>query len=95
MQHEFPIFNLRVNCKALINWRHTSPTTEKFKAQPSEGNVMLPLFWDSEGPTLERNQAEGETVNSEGYRVFLTKELKPATGTKRTGRLSQTVIFTA
>jgi len=56
---------------------------------------MLPLFWDSKGPKLEHNQAEGETVNSEGYRGFLTEEMKPATGTKRTGRLSQTVIFTA
>lgn len=56
---------------------------------------MLPLLWGTEGPTLEHYQAEGETGNSEGYRVLLTDELKPATGTKRTGRLSQTVIFTA
>jgi len=54
---------------------------------------MLPLFWDSVVPTLEHYQAEGETVNSEGYRALLTEELKPATGTKRTGRLSQTVIY--
>jgi hypothetical protein len=35
---------------------------------------MLPLFWDSEGPILEHYQAEGETVNSEGYRALLTTE---------------------
>jgi predicted alpha/beta superfamily hydrolase len=56
---------------------------------------MLPLLWDSEGPTLEHYQAEGETGNSEGYRVLLTDELKPAIRPKRKGRLSQTVIITA
>ena len=78
-----------------INWKHaSSPTKEKFKAQPSEGKVMLPPFWDLEGPIFEHYQAEGEAVNSEGYRALLTDELKPATRTKRTG-LSQPVIFTA
>ena len=46
---------------------------------------MLPLFWDSAVPTLEHYQAEDETVNSECCRDPLTEELKPATGTKRTG----------
>jgi hypothetical protein len=30
-----------------------SPVREKFKSEPTTGNEMLTLFWDSHGPVLK------------------------------------------
>jgi hypothetical protein len=36
----------------------------KFKSQASAGNVMLPLFWDYNGPILEYHLEQGTNVTA-------------------------------
>jgi len=77
-----------------MEWKHPgSPTKKKFKTQPSAGNVMLTLFWDSEGPILEDYLEKGCTINSAKYSDMLANNLKPAVRTKRRGLLSKKVLL--
>ena len=37
-----------------MQWKHTSsPSSKRFKSQPSAGKLLLTVFWDSQGPILE------------------------------------------
>jgi hypothetical protein len=50
---------------ASLQWKHTSsPSTKKSKVAPSDGKVMLTMFWDSQGVLLAHFQKWGENVNS-------------------------------
>jgi Transposase. len=73
--------------------KHPSSPTTNFKAQSSAAKVMLTLFREPQGPITGQCQTTGETVNSERHCALLTDGLKSAIGTKRRGRLSQTVIL--
>jgi hypothetical protein len=51
-----------------MNSKHSKPPDKmKFKTQPTEGKVMLILFWDSQGPVLEHYEEQGVTINSTYY----------------------------
>jgi hypothetical protein len=77
-----------------MQWKHTSPPpTKKLKNVPSAKKVMLILFWDINGPTLEHYMEHGQTVNSERYSAMLKDKLKPAIHSKRRGLLSKTVLL--
>jgi hypothetical protein len=43
----------------------TSPVAKKFKIQPSDGKIMLTLFWDMKGAILVYFTPKGETVSSQ------------------------------
>jgi hypothetical protein len=45
--------------------RPKSPMAKKFKSQPSDGKIMLTLFWDMEDANLVHFTPKGETVNSQ------------------------------
>jgi len=49
-----------------------------YKTQPSEGKVMMTVFWDSQGQILENYQEKGTTVNTTHYTEILCDMLKPA-----------------
>jgi len=77
-----------------MQWKHpSSPVAKKFKMQPSAGNLMLTIFWDSQGPILETYQERGTTVTSAKYCDMLQRELKPAICSKRRGKLSKEILL--
>jgi len=77
-----------------MQWKHTSsPSSKKFKSQPSAGKLFLTVFWDSQGPILEHYMEKGVTVTSVNYCNMLRNELRPAIRSKRTGRLTQGVLL--
>lgn len=40
-----------------MQWKHTSsPSSKKFKSQPSAGKLLLTVFWDSKGPISNKCQ---------------------------------------
>jgi histone-lysine N-methyltransferase SETMAR len=57
------------------------------------GEVMLTVFWDSQGPILGHYQERGTTVNSAHYNEMLCDKLKPVIRTKRQGLLSKGVAL--
>ena len=77
-----------------MQWKHTSsPSSKKFKSQPSAGKLRLTVFWDSQGPILEHYMEKGVTVTSVNYCNMLRNELRPAIRSKRRGSLSQGVLL--
>ena len=77
-----------------MQWKHTSsPSSKKFKSQRSAGNLMLTVFWDSQGPILEHYMEKGVTVTSVNYCNMLRNELKPAIRSKWRRRLTQGVLL--
>jgi histone-lysine N-methyltransferase SETMAR len=77
-----------------MHWKHmSSPSSKKFKSQPSAGKLLLKVFWDSQGPLLERYIAKDVMVASEKYCNMLRNEPRPAICSKQRGRLSQGVVF--
>jgi hypothetical protein len=61
----------RVHCyqpetkRKSMQWKHpSSPVVKKFKMQPSAGNLMLTITWDSQEPILETYLERGTTVTS-------------------------------
>lgn len=77
-----------------MQWKHTSsPSSKKFKSQPSAGKLLLTVFWDSQGPILEHYMEKGVTVTSVNYSNMLRNELRPAIRSKRRGRLTQGVLL--
>jgi hypothetical protein len=53
--------------RASLQWKlPSSPSTKKFKVTttPSDGKVMLTVFWDFQGVLLAHFQRSGENVNS-------------------------------
>ncbi|XP_023727372.1 histone-lysine N-methyltransferase SETMAR-like [Cryptotermes secundus] len=58
-----------------MEWQHTSsPSKKKFKLVPSARKLMLTLFWDMDGPTLEYYQEKGQSVNSLRYSTMLEEK---------------------
>jgi hypothetical protein len=58
-----------------------------FTCMPSAGNVMLTVFWDSQGVLLTHFQNRGENVNSASYSEVLLK-LRGGIHRKRPGQLA-------
>jgi hypothetical protein len=54
--------------------------------------VMLTIFWDSQGPILETYLERGTTITSATYCDMLQGGLKPVICSKRRGRLSEGVL---
>jgi len=80
--------------KAIKEWRHTSsPKSKKFRTQPSDGRVMLTLFWDERGVIFEHYMPRGNTVTSAMYADLLKNHLRPAIKSKRRGLLSTGVLL--
>jgi hypothetical protein len=52
--------------------------SEKFRAQPLVGKVMLTLFLESKGPILEHYMSMGTMITSPSYCDLLVNHLKPA-----------------
>jgi hypothetical protein len=77
-----------------MQWKHpSSPVAKKFKMQPSEGRLMLNIFWDSQEPVLETYLERGKTVTSATYCDILQRGLKPAILSKRGVGLSEGVLL--
>ena len=75
-------------------WKNTSsPSSKKFRSQPSAGKLMLTVFWDSQGPILENYMEKGVTVTSVNYCDMLRNELRPTILSKRRGMLTQGVLL--
>jgi hypothetical protein len=66
----------------------SSPSSKKFKSQPSAGKFLLTVFWDSQGPMVR-----GIMVTSVNYCDMLRNELRPTVHSKQRGRLSQGVVL--
>ena len=83
--------------KASKKWRHTSsPKPKKFRklrTQPSEGKVMLTLFWDERGVILEHFMPRRNTVTCATYADFRKNHLRPAIKSKRRELLSTCVLL--
>jgi hypothetical protein len=45
---------------------------ERFKSQPSTGNLLLIAFWNSRGPVLKYCQERGTTICNDHYSEMLT-----------------------
>jgi histone-lysine N-methyltransferase SETMAR len=60
----------------------------KFKVTPSVGEVMLTVFWDSQGVLSAHFLKHGENVNSPSYCDVLLK-LRDAIHRKRPGQLAR------
>ncbi|KAJ4432060.1 hypothetical protein ANN_20674 [Periplaneta americana] len=74
-----------------MKWKHdTSPRPKKFRNFTTAGNVMLMLFFDSEGPLLCHFKERGESVTSARYFEILRTELRHV---KRPGCLREGVIL--
>ena len=54
------------------------PSKQKFRMHPTAGELMLTVFWDSQGLLLEHCRKRGSTVNSSVYSEVLCDKLKPA-----------------
>ena len=77
-----------------MQWKHpSSPAARKFKTQLSAGELMLTVFWDSQGSILENYQERGTTVTSAVYCDMLQRALKPAIRSKRRGKLSKEILL--
>ena len=77
-----------------MQWKHPSfPAARKFKTQLSAGELMLTVFWDSQGSILENYQERGTTVTSAVYCDMLQRALKPAIRSKRRGKLSKEILL--
>jgi len=77
-----------------MQWKHpSSPSSKKFKSQPSAGKLLLTVFWDSQGPILEHYMEKDVTVRSVNYYNMLRNELRPAIRSKRRGSLTQGVLL--
>jgi hypothetical protein len=69
-------------------WKHPhSPTTIKFKIEPSAKNTMSTMFWDCEGFLLCEFLPPKTTINSNKYCETL-ETLHEAIKRKRPGRLT-------
>ena len=77
-----------------MQWKHTSsPSSKKFKSQPSAGKLKLTVFWDSQGPILEHYMEKGVTLTSFNYCNMLRNEMRPAIRSKPRGRLTLCVLL--
>jgi hypothetical protein len=65
----------------------SSPSSKKFKSQPSAGSLLLKMFWDSQGPILEHYMEKDLMVTSANYCNMLRNELRPAIRSKRREKL--------
>ena len=76
-----------------VEWKHPqSPCKRKFKTQPSAGNLMLTVFWDTR-PSTGILSGEKHYNRRERYSEMLTDRLKPAIRSKRQGLLSKCVVL--
>jgi hypothetical protein len=73
MKHESTTMNLPANVKALCG-KMSSLRTKKFESLPSAGEVILTLFWDTDGPMLEHYQDHGMMVYSAWCCTVLDEE---------------------
>jgi len=65
--------------RASKEWRHSnSPNPTNFLPNVLLGKLMLTLFWDSKGPSLERYMNKGTTITISSYCDLLVNHLKPA-----------------
>jgi hypothetical protein len=54
---------------------------------------MLTMFWDSQGPILERYQERGVIMSIARCSEMLRDKLKPAIQSKRRGQPSKGIVF--
>jgi len=66
---------------------------KKFKSQPSVGTLILTVFWDPQGPILERCQESSSTINSAHYSEMFIDRLKPETWSECRGQLSKGIVL--
>jgi len=76
-------------------WKHvTSPTPQKFKVTASAGNVMVMLFWDSQGVIMTNYLSKGSTITGVYYANELgLRELREALKSKRRRKLRCGVLL--
>jgi hypothetical protein len=80
--------------RKIMRWKHpSSPVAKKFKTQPSAGELMLTIFWDSQGPILETYLERGTTVTSATCCDMLQRRLKPAIRSKIRDRMSEDIVL--
>jgi hypothetical protein len=78
-----------------VQWKHpSSHPTKQFKvtSTPSAGNVMLIVFWDSQGVLLDHFQKRGQNENSASYCEVLLK-LRDGSHSKRLGQLARGLLL--
>jgi hypothetical protein len=79
--------------RASVQWKQrSSPSAKMSKVTPSAGNVMLTVFWDSQGVLLARFQKCGENVYSVSYCEVLLK-LRDSIRRKCSGQLAREVLL--
>jgi histone-lysine N-methyltransferase SETMAR len=79
--------------RASMQWKHpASPAHKKFKVTPSNGKVMLTVFWDCQGVLLTEFQQRGHTVTSDSYCTILMK-FRAAIPRKRPGLLTKKMLL--
>jgi histone-lysine N-methyltransferase SETMAR len=80
--------------KKSMQWKHlSSPVVKKFKTQPSAGKLVLKIFWDFQGPTVETYLEYGKIVTSAIHCDMLQKGVKPAICSKRRRSLSEGILL--
>ncbi|XP_071088847.1 histone-lysine N-methyltransferase SETMAR-like [Haliotis cracherodii] len=69
-----------------------SPRPKKFKTQPSAGEVMATIFWDTKGVLLIDYLPRGQTITGEYYYDLLDR-LRTAILAKRRGKITKGVLL--
>ena len=76
-----------------MQWKHAaSPPPRKFKTQPSAGEMMATVFWDTEGVLLVEYVPNKTTITDASYAKTLTN-LRKAIREKRREKLSRGVLL--
>ena len=76
-----------------MQWKHAqSPKAKKSRSQPSEGKVVVTVFFDYQGVLLLYFKEPGVSTNSERYADSL-KRLRVSIKNKRPGKLTNGVIL--
>jgi len=69
-----------------------SPRPTKFKTQPSAGNVMATVFWDTKGVMLMDILSKGSTITG-AYCANLLDQLRNPIREKHRGKISKGVLL--
>ena len=76
-----------------MQWKYsTSPAPKKAKVVSSAGKMMASVFWDAKGIVFIDYLQKGKTINGEYYAKLL-RELRQAIKSKRSGKLTNSVLL--